>query len=73
MKSFVNPLLAFAAPLLILLAIFACLQREGSDRLQALPALFVGTGLMISGALGRSNRRKKLLLAIRKNDQSPNL
>ena len=66
MKHFVNPFLSFAAPLLILLAMFVFIHREGSDRLQALPALIVGVGLIISGALGRFRRRKQLLFAIRK-------
>ena len=30
----------------------------------SVPALVVGTGLIISGALGRRNRRKKLLSQI---------
>ncbi len=64
MKHFYNPLLSLAAPLLIMIAIFGLSHRKGSDKLQVLPALFVGTGLVISGALGRRNRRKKLLLAI---------
>ena len=68
MKRFVNPLLSFAAPLLIILALIAMLQREGSDRLQAMPALLVGCGLIISGAVVRMRRRKQLLFAIRQTD-----
>ena len=48
MKRFVNPLLSLAAPFLILVAGIGLFQREGSDRLQSLPALLVGTGLIIS-------------------------
>ena len=65
MKKFFNPLLSIAAPFLILVALFGLLQREGSDRLQSLPALLVGVGLIISGAFERRIRRKRLLLAIR--------
>ena len=65
MKRFASPLLSMAAPFLIFLAIVSLLQREGDDRLQCLPALLVGFGLIISGALERIRRRKKLLKAIR--------
>ncbi len=65
MTKFGNPLLSLSAPFLILLAIVGLLQRTGSQRLQALPPLFVGTGLIISGALERHSHRKKLLLAIK--------
>ena len=67
MKDFGNPLVSLAAPLLILVAILGVLQRQGSDRIQSLPALFVGAGLIVSGALGRGFRREKLLLKIRKS------
>ncbi len=66
MKHFGNPLLSLAAPFLIFLAIFGFLNRQGSDRLQALPALIVGAGLIISGAMNRSIRRRNLLFAIRR-------
>ncbi len=72
MKRFENPLLSFAAPLLILLALLGTLQREGSDRLQLMPALVVGVALTLSGAIGRSIRRKKLLLAIRSSNSEVN-
>ena len=68
MKRFGNPLLSLAAPLLILLAILGFARRQGSGRLQSLPAFFVGAGLIISGAVSRRNRRHKLLLEIRKNN-----
>ena len=61
MKPLGYPLLSLAAPFLILLAIVGLLQRNGSDRLQAIPALIVGSGLIVSGALGRRKRREKLL------------
>ncbi len=70
MKRFVNPLLSLAAPLLILVSILGLIQREGSDRLQSLPALLVGFGLIVNAALERRRRRNKLLLAIRNRNRS---
>ncbi len=64
MKRFGNPLLSLSAPLLILIALVGLLQRDGRDRLQTLPALVAGVGLIISGAMGRQKRRKKLFLEI---------
>ena len=55
-----------AAPFLILVGILGILQRNGSDRLHYLPAIIVGFGLIISGPVSRSNRRKKLLQEIKK-------
>ena len=52
---------SFAAPLLILLALLATNQRQGKDRVQVLPAVLVGSGLIISSALGRQRRRARLL------------
>ncbi len=68
MKRFGNPLLSLAAPLLIVIALLGFFQREGSERLQSIPALVVGCGLILSGALGRRRRRKKLLFAMRQGD-----
>ena len=45
---------SLGAPLLILLALLASQQRQGKDQVQVLPAVLVGSGLMISSALGRS-------------------
>ncbi len=64
MKRFGSPLLSMAAPSLIILATVALFQREGADRLQCLPALIVGFGLMLSGAMERIRHRKKLLKSI---------
>ena len=72
MKRFGNPLLSMAAPFLIIVSILGLVQRDGSDRLQCLPALIVGFGLIISGALERRNHRKKILLAIRNRNQGMN-
>ena len=43
--------------MLILLALLATNQRQGKDRVQVLPAILVGSGLIISSALGRQRRR----------------
>ena len=72
MRNFGNRLLSLAAPFLILVAILGLFQREGSERLQSLPALLAGVGLIISGALESRNRRKKNLLAIRNRSQLSN-
>lgn len=65
MKRLGYPLLSLAAPLLIVLAMLGFIHRQGSDRWQSLPAIFVGAGLIISGAVGRRRRRSKLLVALR--------
>ncbi len=72
MKRLGNPLISFAAPLLILLAISGLLHREGKDKIQAIPSLVVGTGLVLTGTIRRFRRRRMLLLEIKKdmNDQS---
>tara|TARA_Y100001968_G_C18813420_1_gene461184 strand:- start:3 stop:227 length:225 start_codon:yes stop_codon:yes gene_type:complete len=68
MKLFVNPLLSLSAPLLICIALVGFIPRGANNRLQSLPAFIVGTGLIISGALARSYRRKQLLLALKKSN-----
>ena len=67
-----NPLISTAAPLLILLAITGFLHREGKDKIQAIPALVVGSGLVVTGVLRRFRRRRMLFLEIKKdmNDQN---
>ena len=67
-----NPLISFSAPLLILLAITGFLQREGKDKIQAIPALVVGSGLVMTGAVRRFRRRRMLFIEIKKdvNDQN---
>lgn len=57
-------LLALSAPLLVLVALLVLLQRQGVERLQALPALAIGTGLAITSRLVRRRRRRALLLAL---------
>ena len=62
-----NPLISISAPLLILLAITGFFHREGKDRIQALPALVVGGGLVLTGAVRRFRRRRMLFLEIKKD------
>ena len=57
---------SFGAPLLILLALLAMNHRQGKDRVQALPAVLVGSGLIISSALGRQRRRTRLLVDLQR-------
>ncbi|CAI8185104.1 MAG: Uncharacterised protein [Prochlorococcus marinus str. MIT 9215] len=68
MKRLGRPWLSLAPPLLILLAILALFQRQGSDGLQSLPAFLVGAGLIVHSAVGRRRRRRQLLLALRGSD-----
>ncbi len=72
MKRLGNPLISISAPLLILLAITGFLHREGKDKLQTIPALVVGTALVLTGTVRRFRRRRMLLLEIKKdmNDQN---
>ncbi len=62
-----NPLISISAPLLILLAITGILHREGKDKIQAIPALVVGSGLVLTGAVRRFKRRRMLFMEIKKN------
>ncbi|QNI66294.1 DUF3188 domain-containing protein [Synechococcus sp. BMK-MC-1] len=66
-RTRLHVLLSLAAPLLVLLGVVALLQREGADRLQSLPAILVGAGLMVHAVVGRRRRRHRLLLALRRN------
>jgi hypothetical protein len=52
--------------LLIALAVVAAQQREGNDRVQALPAAAVGSALIISCALGRRRRRARLFADLKR-------
>ena len=72
MNKLGNPLISISAPLLILLAITGSLHRDGKDKIQVIPALVVGSGLVLTGAFRRSRRRRMLFLKIKKdmNDQS---
>ena len=62
-----NPLISISAPLLILLAISGLLHREGKDKIQAIPSLIVGSGLVLNGAVRRFRRRRMLFLEIKKD------
>ena len=53
------------APLLVGLGVLAFLQREGTERWQSVPAILVGSGLVIHAVVGRRRRRHKLLVALR--------
>ena len=66
-----NPLISISAPLLILLAIAGFLHREGKNKIQSIPALFVGSGLIFTGTVRRFRRRRMLLFEMKKdlNDQ----
>jgi hypothetical protein len=57
-------LLALATPLLILVGLVGLVLRQGSDRLQALPALVIGVALLVQSALSRRRRRRALLNAL---------
>ena len=72
MKRLGNPLISISAPLLILLAITGFIHREGKDKVQVIPALVVGTGLVLTGTVRRFRRRRMLLLEMKKdiNDQN---
>ncbi len=72
MRRLGNPLISISAPLLILLAITGFLHREGKDKIQAIPALVVGSGLVLTGAVRRFRRRRMLFFEIKKdmNDQN---
>ena len=58
-------LLALSTPLLILLGLLGLLLRQGSDRLQAIPALAIGIGLLLQSLSSWRRRRRALLLALR--------
>ncbi|MCP9881719.1 DUF3188 domain-containing protein [Cyanobium sp. Alchichica 3B3-8F6] len=64
-RPWLRGLLALSSPLLILLALLVLLQRRGVDRLPALPALLIGTGLLVTSALGQRRRWRELLAALR--------
>ena len=67
-----NPIISISAPLLILLAITGLLHREGKDKIQAIPALVVGSGLILNGAVRRFRRRRMLFLEIKKEIHEQN-
>ena len=72
MNKLGNPLISISAPLLILLAITGFLNREGKDKIQVIPALVVGSGLVLTGAARRFSRRRMLFLEIKKDMNDEN-
>ncbi|MFM7464363.1 MAG: DUF3188 domain-containing protein [Cyanobium sp.] len=58
-------LLALSSPLLILLALAAMVLRSPSARPQAIPALFIGSGLLVFSWWRRRRRRSMLLRVLR--------
>lgn len=58
-------LLALSSPLLILLALVSMLIRSPATRLQALPALMIGSGLLLFSLLRRRRRRALILRVLR--------
>ena len=67
-RAWLQGWLAVAAPLLIVLAVLGLLQRRGADRLQAVPALLIGSGLVASSVVGRRRHRRRVLQALRQSD-----
>ena len=72
MNKLGNPLISISAPLLILIAITGFLHRDGKDKIQAIPSLLVGSGLVATGLVRRFRRRRMLLLEIKKNMNDQN-
>ena len=66
MKRLMPIALSLGAPLLIVLGVVASQQRQGKDRIQALPSVLVGSGLIISSAVGRRRRRARLLADVQR-------
>ena len=66
MKQLMPIALSLGAPLLIVLAVVASQQRQGKDRIQALPSVLIGSGLIISSAVGRRRRRARLLVDVQR-------
>ena len=60
-------LLALSSPLLILLGVVGLLHRQGADRVQALPAILIGAGLLCTSWLRRRRRRREILRALRED------
>jgi hypothetical protein len=58
-------LLALSSPLLILLALVSMLSRGPATRLQAMPALLIGSGLLVFSLVRRRRRRALLLRVLR--------
>ncbi len=61
MNNSKNLFVSLAAPCFIFISLLGFFYRKDNDRVQAVPALLVGIGLICSNAFGRTKRRKKLL------------
>ena len=72
MKRLGNPLISISAPLLIVLAITGILHREGKDKIQAIPSLVFGSGLVLTGMVRRFRRRRMLFLEMKKDMNEQN-
>ena len=70
MRRWMPTLMSLGPPLLIVLALMAAQQRQGRDRVQALMPALMGSGLIISCAVGRRRHRSRLLAALRNGEQS---
>ncbi|MFN9644519.1 MAG: DUF3188 domain-containing protein [Cyanobacteriota bacterium] len=64
-------LLALSSPLLILLALVSMLSRSPATRLQAMPALLIGSGLLLFSLVRRRRRRALLLRVLREPVAGP--
>ena len=58
--------LSLGAPLLVVLAVVAAQQRDGNDRVQALPVAVVGSALIVSCGLGRRRQRARLFANLKR-------
>ena len=67
-RQVLQGVLALSSPLLIGLALVVLLQRQGSDRVQAIPALLIGSGLLVTSTLSWRRRRRQLLAALRHDE-----
>ena len=59
--------LSLGAPMLIVLAFVSAQQRDGNDRVQALPVAVVGSALIVSCGLGRRRRRARLFANLKRS------
>ena len=64
MKDSKDPFLSFAALFLVVASLFTFLQKQESNSLQSIPALVVGTGLIVKGVVARKRRRSKLMKSL---------
>ncbi len=59
--------LSLGAPLLIVLAVVAAQQRDGNDRVQALPVAVVGSALILGCGLGPRRRRARPIATVKRS------